>query len=147
MMSKENGVQMRKIQWLSKPNTDRIYGSMVLHLARPGDAEKLQREVRVEINGETAFVRLYERRAGLAQCFNYKFNQLLTCPSMQSMRCPWPHKSRLHQQQGQVCQIRRTQFDVCRFQDGVWESLISTHMMRAWLGPQGYSDGLPNPSS
>jgi hypothetical protein len=85
MVGEENGVHVHKIQWLSKPNADKIHGSMVLYLARRSDAEKLLREVRVDIDGETAFARPYERRVGPIRCFKcQQFNHVAAkCPSPQ----------------------------------------------------------------
>lgn len=91
MVGEENGVHVHKIQWLSKPNADKIHGSMVLYLARRSDAEKLLREVRVDIDGETGFARPYERRVGPIRCFKcHQFNHVAAkCPSPQMVcsRC------------------------------------------------------------
>jgi hypothetical protein len=65
-----NSLQVHKIQWLSKVDAGKIHGSLVLYLARRQDAEKLLREVRVEIDGETAFARPFARRAAPMRCFN-----------------------------------------------------------------------------
>ncbi|KIX04690.1 uncharacterized protein Z518_05560 [Rhinocladiella mackenziei CBS 650.93] len=91
MVGEENGIRVHKLQWLSRPNADKIHGSMVLYLARREDAEKLLREVRVDIDGETAFARPYERRIGPVRCFKcHQFNHVVAkCPSPQSIcsRC------------------------------------------------------------
>jgi hypothetical protein len=91
MVAKENDVRVHKIQWLSKPDTGKIHGSMVLYLARSQDAEKLLRDGRVEVDGETAFARPYERRTGPMRCFKcHQFNHVAAqCPSPQPVcsRC------------------------------------------------------------
>jgi hypothetical protein len=91
MVAEENDVQVHKIQWLSKPDRSKIHGSMVLYLARRQDAEKLLRDGRVEVDGETAFARPYERRTGPMRCFKcHQFNHVAAqCPSPQPVcsRC------------------------------------------------------------
>ncbi|HEY5814054.1 MAG TPA: hypothetical protein VIT23_15540, partial [Terrimicrobiaceae bacterium] len=91
MVAEENEVQVHKIQWLSKPDSSKIHGSMVLYLARRQDAEKLLRDGRVEVDGETAFARPYERRTGPMRCFKcHQFNHMAArCPSSQPVcsRC------------------------------------------------------------
>jgi hypothetical protein len=83
MVAEENEVQVHKIQWLSKPDSRKIHGSMVLYLARRQDAEKLLQDGRVEVDGETAFARPYERRTGPLRCFKcHQFNHMAAqCPS------------------------------------------------------------------
>jgi hypothetical protein len=68
-VAEENEVQVHRIQWLSKPDAGKIHGSMVLYLGRRSDAEKLLQRGRVEVDGETAFARPYERRTGPRRCF------------------------------------------------------------------------------
>jgi hypothetical protein len=84
MVAEENEVQVHKIQWLSKPDGNKIHGSMVLYLGRRQDAEKLLRRGRVEVDGETAFVRPYERRSGPLRCFKcHQFGHVKArCPSI-----------------------------------------------------------------
>jgi len=79
----ENGVAIHKIQWLSKPNSDKTYGSMVMYLARREDAIKLLQRGMVDIEGETAFARRYERRVGPVRCYKcHQFNHIAArCPS------------------------------------------------------------------
>jgi len=83
----ENGMSVLKVQWLSKPNPEKVHGSMVLYLSRREEAEKLLREVRVDIEGETAFARPYERRNGPRRCFKcHHFGHVVAvCPSPASV--------------------------------------------------------------
>ena len=84
MVGEENEVQVHKIQWLSKADGSKIHGSMVLYLASRQDAEKLLKDGRVEVDGETAFARQYERRTGPLRCFKcHQFNHI-------AARCPAP---------------------------------------------------------
>jgi hypothetical protein len=84
MVAKENDVQVHQIQWLSEPDS-KIHGSMALYLARRQDADRLLRDGRVEMDGKTAFTRLYERRTGPLRCFKcHQFNHVAArCPSPQ----------------------------------------------------------------
>lgn len=79
----ENEVSIHQIRWLSKTATDKTYGSMVVYLARQEDAEKLLREGMMDIEGETGFVRHFEKRVGPIRCFKrHQFNHITTkCPS------------------------------------------------------------------
>lgn len=68
-IERENDVQIHKIQWLSKPGTEKVHGSMVLYLVKREQAERLVQGGRVEIEGETAFARPYQRRSGPRRCY------------------------------------------------------------------------------
>ena len=69
MVAKENEVQVHKLQWLSKADVNKVHGSMVLYLGSRQDADKLLRKGFVEVDGETAFARPYQRRTGPQRCF------------------------------------------------------------------------------
>ena len=85
MVAGENEVQVHKLQWISKADVNKIHGSMVLYLGSRQDAEKLLRKEFVEVDGETAFARPYERRTGPQRCFNcHQFGHV-------EARCPSPH--------------------------------------------------------
>ena len=85
MIAKENEVQVHKLQWLSKADVSKVHGSMVLYLGSRQDAEKLLYKGMVEVDGETAFARPYERRCGPQRCFKcHQFGHV-------KARCPCPH--------------------------------------------------------
>jgi hypothetical protein len=65
----ENGVTIRKLQWLSKADAEKAYGSMIVYLASRDDAVKLLREGMMDVDGETSFIRPFERRLGPVRCF------------------------------------------------------------------------------
>jgi hypothetical protein len=99
-IGEENGVHVHKIQWLSKPNPGKIHGSMVLYLAKREAAEKLVREVRVDIEGETAFARPYERRNGPRRCFKcHQFEHMAAaCPSRVTICSRCAESAHTHQE-------------------------------------------------
>ena len=85
MIAKENEVQVHRLQWLSKADVNKVHGSMVLYLGSRQDAEKLLHKGMVEVDGETAFARPYERRRGPQRCFKcHQFGHV-------KARCPCPH--------------------------------------------------------
>lgn len=59
LIAEENEIEIHRAQWLSKPDPGKAHGSMVLFLTKREDAERLLREVRVDIEGETAFAKPY----------------------------------------------------------------------------------------
>ena len=94
MVAEENEVQVHRLQWLSKADVNKTHGSMVLYLGSRQDAEKLLRKGLVEVDGEAAFARPYDRRTGPQRCF--KCHQVghvkAHCPSPQIVcsRCAGP---------------------------------------------------------
>lgn len=82
-IGEENGVHIHKIQWLSKPDPGKIHGSMVLYLAKREEVDKLLREGRVGIEGETAFPRPYQRQTGPQRCYKCRQFQHIAaaCPA------------------------------------------------------------------
>lgn len=94
MIAKENEVQVHKLQWLSKADVNKVHGSLVLYLGSRQDAEKLLRKGLVEVDGEAAFARPYERRTGPQRCFNcHQFGHVklhCTSPHTVCSRCAGP---------------------------------------------------------
>jgi hypothetical protein len=84
----ENGVTIRKLQWLSKPDAEKAYGSMIVYLASRDDAVKLVREGMMDVDGETSFIRPSERRPGPVRCFKcHQFNHIAPrCPLREVIR-------------------------------------------------------------
>ncbi|KAL2352018.1 hypothetical protein BJ546DRAFT_234643 [Cryomyces antarcticus] len=58
-IGKENNVAINKIRWLSKPS-EKLYGSVVIYLAKKEDAERLLEQRVMDLGGETAFTRVFE---------------------------------------------------------------------------------------
>ena len=69
-LGKENEVTVAKISWLSKKDTGKAYGSMVIYVTKRAEAEKLLNEQYFHIAGESAFTRIFEPRHNLHQCYN-----------------------------------------------------------------------------
>jgi hypothetical protein len=83
MIGKENNVTVKKLQWLSRIDAGKAYGSMVVYLGSRDDAAKLLKEGIMDIDGETSFIRPFERRLGPVRCFKcHQFNHIAPkCPS------------------------------------------------------------------
>ncbi|EED22525.1 conserved hypothetical protein [Talaromyces stipitatus ATCC 10500] len=69
-LGKENNVNIAKISWLSKKDSHKAYGSMVVYVTKGSDAKRLLRDQYFDIAGESAYTRLFEPSAGPAQCYN-----------------------------------------------------------------------------
>ena len=65
----ENNTRIAKIAWLSKKDTGKTYGSMVVYVTKGSDAARLLREQYFHVAGESAYTRVYEPRIGLTQCY------------------------------------------------------------------------------
>jgi hypothetical protein len=66
----ENQVQISKMAWLSRKDSAKTYGSMVVYVSRNGDAKRLLQERYFHAAGELAYTSMFERRTGLLQCYN-----------------------------------------------------------------------------
>jgi hypothetical protein len=69
-LGKENEVRIAKMAWLSKKNTAKAYGSMVVYVTKGSDAVRLLQGQYFHIAGESAYTSIYEPRTGPVQCYN-----------------------------------------------------------------------------
>ena len=69
-LGKENEVSIAKISWLSWKDSGKASGSMVIYVNRGSEATKLLQEQYFDVNGESAYTRIHERRSGPTQCYN-----------------------------------------------------------------------------
>ena len=69
-LGKENDVRIAKKAWLSKKETAKAYGSMVVYVTKGSDAVRLLQGQYFHIAGEPAYTRVYELRTGPVQCYN-----------------------------------------------------------------------------
>ena len=67
-VGEENDVQIQRLRWLSKPS-EKTYGSLVIFLRNHGDAERLLKTGIMDVGGEMAYVKPYERRSLPTRCF------------------------------------------------------------------------------
>ncbi len=67
---KENNVHIAKIAWLSNKDTAKAYGSMVIYVTKNSEATRLLQEQYLNVEGESAFTRVFELRSGPVQCYN-----------------------------------------------------------------------------
>ncbi|KJZ70637.1 hypothetical protein HIM_09957 [Hirsutella minnesotensis 3608] len=69
-LSAENRVTIGKISWLSKRESGKAYGSMVVYVTKKSDAERLLEGYYFDLAGESATTYVFEPRTGPIQCFN-----------------------------------------------------------------------------
>lgn len=69
-LGKENDVAVAKVAWISRRDSGKAYGSMVVYLERNSEANKLLQEGYFHVNGESGFTSIFERRPRPDQCYN-----------------------------------------------------------------------------
>lgn len=69
MLEKENEVKIARISWLSRKDLPKAYGSMVVYVTKRADAAKLLEGQYFNVDGESAFTRVFEPKRGPMQCF------------------------------------------------------------------------------
>ncbi|KAM5353470.1 hypothetical protein ACJ41O_000120 [Fusarium nematophilum] len=69
-LGQENEVQIAKMAWLSRKDSVKAYGSMVVYLTKNSDARRLLQERYFHAVGESAYTSVFERRTGPVQCYN-----------------------------------------------------------------------------
>jgi Zinc knuckle len=69
-LGSENEVNIAKIAWLSRKDSGKAYGSMVVYLTKSNDAKKLLDERFFHLAGESAYTSELARRMGPIQCYN-----------------------------------------------------------------------------
>jgi hypothetical protein len=70
VLGKENDVNIAKIAWLSRKDTGKAYGSMVIYVTKGSEAVRLLQEQFFHVAGESAYTRIFEYRVGPTQCYN-----------------------------------------------------------------------------
>jgi hypothetical protein len=70
VLGKENNVSIAKISWLSKKDSNKAYGSMVVYITKATEARRLIEGNYFDIAGESAYTRVFKPQAGPAQCYN-----------------------------------------------------------------------------
>ena len=70
VLGKENHPSIAKIAWLSRKDTGKAYGSMVVYVTKGSEAARLLQEQFFHVAGESAYTRIYEHRVGPTQCYN-----------------------------------------------------------------------------
>jgi hypothetical protein len=69
MLEKENDVKIAKLSWLSRKDSPKAYGSIVVYVTKRADAARLLEGQYFDVDGESAFARVFEPRHGPMQCF------------------------------------------------------------------------------
>ena len=68
-LGKENNVRIAKLAWLSRKDTEKAYGSMVVYVTKGSDGARLLQGQYFHVAGESAYTRVYELRSGPRQCY------------------------------------------------------------------------------
>jgi hypothetical protein len=66
----ENETTVAKIAWLSKKDSPKAYGSMVVYVTKGSDARRLLAEGFFHVAGESGTTGVFERRTRPEQCYN-----------------------------------------------------------------------------
>ena len=66
----ENETTVAKIAWLSKKESPKAYGSMVVYVTKGSDARRLLTEGFFHVAGESGYTGVFERRPCPEQCYN-----------------------------------------------------------------------------
>ena len=69
-LGQENDVQIAKLAWLSRRDTAKAYGSMVVYVTKAGDARRLLNDSFFYAAGESGYTGIFERRMRPEQCYN-----------------------------------------------------------------------------
>ena len=69
-LSKANDVQVAKVAWLSKRDTPKAYGSMVVYLTKAADARRVLQDRFFYVGDESGSTERFERRFRPEQCYN-----------------------------------------------------------------------------
>ena len=69
-LGQENDVQIAKLAWLSRRDTAKAYGSMVVYVTKAGDARRLLNDSFFYAGGESGYTGIFERRMRPEQCYN-----------------------------------------------------------------------------
>ena len=69
VLGKENDVHIAKIGWLSRKDTGKAYGSMVVYVTKGCEAARLLQDQYFHVAGESAYTRAFEPRYGPQKCY------------------------------------------------------------------------------
>lgn len=79
----ENGVSIKKIRFVGRPNPDKLHCSIALYLSSKQEADELIHRKYLEVDGEVAYTKKYEQVAKPRRCFKcQKFG------NHEARRCP-----------------------------------------------------------
>ena len=68
-LGKENNIHIAKIAWLSKKDSAKAYGSMVIYVTKASDASQLLQEQFFHVAGESAYTSTFISHIGPTQCY------------------------------------------------------------------------------
>lgn len=93
MLEKENEVNIARLSWLSRKDSPKAYGSMVVYVTKRAVAAGLLKGQYSHVAGESAYTRIVEPKRGLMQCFKcYALgHKAFSCSKSQACgRCAQP---------------------------------------------------------
>ena len=73
VLEKENDVHIAKIGWLSRKDTGKAYGSMVVYVTKGSEAARLLQDQYFYVAGESTYTGIFERRYGSQPCYRSCF--------------------------------------------------------------------------
>jgi hypothetical protein len=68
-LGKENDVHIAKISWLSRKDTAKAYGSMVVYVTKGSEAAQLLQDQYFHVAGESAYTGVFEPRYRPPKCY------------------------------------------------------------------------------
>jgi hypothetical protein len=69
MLEKENDVKIARLSWLSRKDSPKAYRSIVVYVTKRANAARLLEGQYFNVDGESAFARVFEPRHRPMQCF------------------------------------------------------------------------------
>lgn len=84
-LGEENRIRIAKFAWLSRKDTGKAYGSMIIYVTKSAEAKRLLDGKFFNVTGESAYTRTIEPRSGPIQCYNYQGigHRAFTCTAPQ----------------------------------------------------------------
>jgi hypothetical protein len=70
VLGRENEVSIAKIAWLSRKDSGKAYGSMVVYVTKGSEARRLIDGHYFHLAGESAYTAVFAPREGATQCYN-----------------------------------------------------------------------------
>jgi hypothetical protein len=94
----ENGITVKKIRFLGRPNPDKSYCSIVIHLSDQQEAERMLYQQYMDFDGEVAYTKVFESIPTPMRCYNcqkFDSHKARRMPSQRtSLWCMRKHWSR-----------------------------------------------------